>query len=86
MNGWMEARAGKRSRGFFSVLERARKRVWGFARGEEDGVRATGKLLVAGDVAYLLCAASLHHADRMANERRRCHCRDDEKKQHGEIG
>lgn len=39
-----------------------------------------GKLRVAGDVAYLLCAASLHHADRMADERRRCHCTDDEKK------
>jgi len=38
-----------------------------------------GKLCVAGDVTYLLCAARLHDADGMADERRRCHCRDVEK-------
>ena len=46
-----------------------------------------GKWRVVGDVTYLLCTASLHDADRMPNERRRCHCRDDEKKgQHEERG
>jgi hypothetical protein len=51
-----------------------------FRLGSEEGTRVggtrgglgMGKERVAGDVAYLLCAASLHDADRMADERRCC--------------
>lgn len=41
----MEVRAGKRSgvKAVFLLGSRARKRVLGVARGEEDGVRAVGK-------------------------------------------
>ena len=39
---------------------------------EGKGVRAMGKLMCCEDVAYLLRAASLHDADRMADKRRRC--------------
>ena len=63
--------------GFF-LGSRARNGFGGCTR--RMGLGRLGKLRVAGDVAYLLCAASLHHADRMADERRRFHCRDDENK------
>lgn len=66
---------GKRSESvfFFLLGSRARKRVGGGLHEETRmGLGRWGSDVLRGDVTYLLCATSLHDADGMADERRRC--------------